>query len=1002
MFRSVTSRARLYGWLLACALAIPHAAVAEEPPTLTIDAGGHTAVITSLMTLADGTLLTSSFDNTIRHWDLKTGQTIRVIRGQVGNGRRGQVNALAITPDGRTLLAGGWFDNDERGRHPIRVYDWPQGTLRGLLEGHDRPVRSIAISPDGQFLASGDFGGMLRFWKRTATGFALLSSVQAHTERCGSLTFDPTGGNLLISAGYDGIARFWSFGPQGIRETLAIRPLSLPFIYAVSFRRDGQVIAFGGASNVLTDKADGEVKFFDRRGQALGAPITFDQTGVTAVSFSPDSTRLAIGLGFPGTDTRAIVYSHPDHKVLCEFQGHDNTINGMCFLPGGRTIASVGSYDNAILRWDAATAKPLPQLGGRSRFYWNAGVSRDGKTLYWGSSLYDPKGLFNLEKANERGPLDFGLRLSDKGPEVVPAAGNNIIRGSSVLGNLRLERYQDQKWQFVQLEPGGAKMESKRDRDVIFGATFLPHTDGSKFGAKTPVLVAGGESLGLFDASTGRRVHELLGHVGQILAVAPSPIGDFAISTGGDQTLRLWHLPTGELRMSIFSAGDDWVAWTPKGFYAASPQGDRLIGWQINRGEGKDPEHYTAAQFANLLYRPDLIRNILNPTAGPDPGPGVDKIGEIVPPDVQVVEPAITGTGPTKLTAGKVQVRALASSKGKFPITEVRLMLDGRPFEGKLGLQKLAKPRRGSVTAEWTIDLQPGTHQLAVQAKTSVSTAVSQAVPVSFVTATRVPNLVVLAIGVSEYPGALRLNYAAKDAQAIEQVLRTRGGGVREVKTKVVIDQEATRKNIMGGLNWLKKEMNQGDAGVIFYSGHSMKDDSDSFYLCPVDVDPNDLFSTGVPGTLFKEFLAGVPGKVIAILDGCHTGELGKEGVKKKGTTVVTDDVVRGLINEEVGVVVLSSSRGDEVSLESNEHRQGYFTLALTQGLSGAADQDNDGIVELRELDPYVKNEVKRLTSDRQHPVTSMPANFLPPPLTILSTKTVGLGSGTRVASLAP
>ncbi len=225
--KRTNKRTPCVGPLACCLLVIVTAGVsAQEPPTLTIDAGGHTAVVTSLLTLADGTLLTSSFDNTIRHWDLKTGQTLRVIRGQVGNGRRGQVNTLAVTPDARLMLSGGWFDDEERGRHPIRIYDWPQGTLRGLLEGHDRPVRSLAVSPDGQFLASGDYGGVLRFWKRNGNGFTQVMFVQAHTERCGNLSFDPTGGNLLISAGYDGIARFWSYGPQGIRETHAIRPLS--------------------------------------------------------------------------------------------------------------------------------------------------------------------------------------------------------------------------------------------------------------------------------------------------------------------------------------------------------------------------------------------------------------------------------------------------------------------------------------------------------------------------------------------------------------------------------------------------------------------------------------------------------------------------------------------------------------------------------------------------------------------------------------------------------
>src|SRR5581483_9568342 len=68
--------------------------------------------------------------------------------------------------------------------------------------------------------------------------------------------------------------------------------------------------------------------------------------------------------------------------------------------------------------------------------------------------------------------------------------------------------------------------------------------------------------------------------------------------------------------------------------------------------------------------------------------------------------------------------------------------------------------------------------------------------------------------------------------------------------------------------------------------------------------------------------------------------------------------------------------------LENNEHRQGNFTLALIEGLSGKAKRDTDGAVYLHNLDAYVTDRVKELTKGRQHPVTAKPASLRPFPIT--------------------
>jgi hypothetical protein len=74
----------------------------------------------------------------------------------------------------------------------------------------------------------------------------------------------------------------------------------------------------------------------------------------------------------------------------------------------------------------------------------------------------------------------------------------------------------------------------------------------------------------------------------------------------------------------------------------------------------------------------------------------------------------------------------------------------------------------------------------------------------------------------------------------------------------------------------------------------------------------------------------------------------------------------------------MSSSTGNEVSVESATLKHGYFSQALIDGLSGQVDYNKDGVVYLTELDAYVVNRVKELSKDSQHPVTAKPPNVRP------------------------
>jgi WD40 repeat protein len=85
---------------------------------------------------------------------VESGRIVRTIRGEIGEGDPGKIYALALSRDGRLLAAGG--RTGAAGQpEPIRLYDLNEGTLIGLLEGHDDAVLSLDFSPDGERLVRG-------------------------------------------------------------------------------------------------------------------------------------------------------------------------------------------------------------------------------------------------------------------------------------------------------------------------------------------------------------------------------------------------------------------------------------------------------------------------------------------------------------------------------------------------------------------------------------------------------------------------------------------------------------------------------------------------------------------------------------------------------------------------------------------------------------------------------------------------------------------------------
>ncbi|SHG20691.1 Tetratricopeptide repeat-containing protein [Flavobacterium fluvii] len=227
-----------------------------------------------------------------------------------------------------------------------------------------------------------------------------------------------------------------------------------------------------------------------------------------------------------------------------------------------------------------------------------------------------------------------------------------------------------------------------------------------------------------------------------------------------------------------------------------------------------------------------------------------------------------------------------------------------------------------------------------------------------------------LLVGISNYiTEGLKLGYAHKDALLFKDYLK-KVELIPDENISTLIDGDALSINILDGLKKIMDQTQSGDIAYIYFAGHGdVVDDlkGKQGFLLAADANNRQEYY-GTNGVVSLKFINEVVdnitskgGKVILILDACHSGFLFQEGSKKNQETL-NDNFIKS--------TKFLSCGPDQVSIESAELEQGYFTYYLILGLMGAADQTEvDGQIKYFELELFLDKNVTGETNQKQTPV---------------------------------
>jgi WD40 repeat protein len=885
---------------------------------LVVDPQGHNAVVNEIV-FSDLTreLISVSDDKTVRFWEYGDQILNRTFRPySAPSGPEGMIYAADISPEGRFLAIAGYSDQND-----IKVIDLQLGVIIDQLIRHQNVVTALAFSPDGKWIASASADKGIIIWEsiNEKGGFQFKYSLYQHQERVNDLDFSPDG-NYLISVSDDETTRIWTTEDIQNTEPIVLRN-HLGAVKKVATSNKGFV----------TGGAHGIVNFWAYNGN-LNQQLTQEKDAILCLASSKYSDQVFISGSF-----QYVVDLNNPGKLTSLFSSNKN-VTAACFTEDDKLMVGQGRAGN-IIGIDLDQLTPAFALAGRGLNLSKLFIS--GKKLGFNSNgRLSPDAYFDfdLEQIIRDGSRMKGFEgstTSDGTFDVVKIGNDQISFGASL-----------------------TVKNSQRDGRIL-SYTLLP--DGR--------LVVGSDRTLKVYQTDGSLIKELSGHNGQVLSIVNN--SEFFFTYGGDQIIKIWSVSDLSLKYNVFVTKDyEWILWNENGKYLASAGGESYLTWQINKESNELSEFFDVSTFNNVFL-----------TAGVDEIDNTEREAKIELPEKPTIQWNDPQTYQSTVQESRVRIKATVFSES--PIKKTRILVSGQALPSKRGITDIKE-------IDEIIDLTSYKTTVQIFVSTEDSKIISEKrvfinpnLKDSDVSGTSVidfdkkPNLYFVGIGVSEFENSeWNLTYADDDAQSLHEIFIEGESPVyNEISGQLILNQEATRSNIVAVFDSLAQIVHPKDQVVLFIASHGINEKG-FYYVLTHDADKNDLVGTCLNWSDIADLLGSLPCKVLLFLDTCHSGALGAS-ITSSEKYLKNTEALREMGSNEVGVVIMSGSTGEESSLESEEWQHGVFTLSLIEGIKNKkADIKSDGLIYLRELDFFVSNNVYELTNGKQNPTTQKPSTI--------------------------
>ncbi len=467
-----------------------------------------------------------------------------------------------------------------------------------VQRGHGEAVKAVAISPDGNYVATGSRDKTIKLWDR-ATGLEVKSFL-GHAHTVNDLAFSADG-KWLLSSSADFTARFWSVETG---EELWCSEKFKNYVTTVAIDPTGRFFAVGGFFD--------EVKVYDvvtyLEVQTIEADPDRSVGYGVDLAFSPDGKFLAIG----EDNRKAHVYSTEDWSEKYLFKPENGWCGGcgtlVAFSPDSKSLVKF-SHRTDVVSYDLATGQKGKSFMRTEEDMAGISFSLDGSKLVVATE--DSAKVFSWPNGDLLGELD----KQGKGFTDVIATNEQLFLGNAdgTTGIWSLDG--------MQAEGALSGLLNRRDKggvDYDLG-NYWQHHLAKRVKYKFPVLLTKdgkqmltgktGTKVKLWEVGKASMPQEFLGHEKAVLSMALSKDEQLLATASGDGEIRLWDMKTRQKVRSFLEHNKYPVfdlKFSPDGKRLASCGWDgKIILWDVATGEPLSIVRLDQASGYELAFSPN-------------------------------------------------------------------------------------------------------------------------------------------------------------------------------------------------------------------------------------------------------------------------------------------------------------------------------------------------------------------------------------------------------------